>query len=305
MGAVRGGRIGGVLRGCVNFRACYRFRILFLLTCASLSASAVVAPPARTAARAGDKAISLSGTTSFLGRETGMATITLEEQWKVRYTARFRDIELRGGGRVTGLFMREQVGRNPATLYFIRLRSCRERGCDTGKTWTMLFGRWRDELVLPKGRYSLYLISDDARVQATLRRDDSPGQTVVTSLDPVRGQRLIRQPATLPGFFSAGHRFNLHTAGLAISATWPSAQPAGGLSGTCLYEADSGSRLFPYLPGCEIRGAEVEEAYIHPPGRHEPTMSLRELPEGRWDHGAYQLSPGGASRGGLFFTIPF
>lgn len=283
---------------------CRRCLVLITAGCLWTAAAAAAAPVTGTGR--GGKPLSLGRTTSIFARDPGKTTISLDEQWKIRYTARFKDIGLIGGGRLTGLLMIEQVRRNPTTLYLIRIRSCRERGCDAGRSSTSLFGRWKRELVLPKGRYSVYLISDGAPLQANLYRRSGQGRVVVTSLDPVPQQRLLRNPESFPGFYSSGHSFNLPDGGLGITATWPrSTQSSGGLSGTCLYRGHLGPSPFPYLPGCELRGAEVEELYIHRPGVREPTISLMELPEGRWNHGAYDFSPGGIGAGGLLFTMQF
>lgn len=249
--------------------------------------------------------IPLARDNSIRNRETGVFNAYVAEDSRLRYSRRKKDVHVSGGGRLTGLLLVQEGVRNPTRLYYLRMRECQSEGCQSGRSEEFLFGSWQDELLLPAGQYSIYIIADGAEVRATLRLRGLSGVKEVRDVESVRAS-LTTRAGSAPGIYSDGHSFSFPDDGLSVAASWSKeAESFLGLAGSCLYKDEQPGTALAYAPGCELRGAVMEESVVYWGGDWPPQLSLVELAKGTWSHGTYLTGPPDREIAGLLFRVAF
>lgn len=282
-----------------------RLRNCVLVLLASLLLLHPQGSMASDAEASGQRQTALAGENNIRSRETGVFRAYVAEDSRLRYSRRKKDIHVFGGGRLTGLLLVQEGVRNPTRLYYLRLRECQSEGCRSGRSEEFLFGSWQDELVVPAGQYSVYVIADGAEVTATLRLRGLFGAREVRDLERVRASVATRA-GTAPGVYSDGHSFTFPDKGLSIAASWSKeADSVPGLAGACLYRDGQPGAALAYAPGCELRGAAMEESAVYWGGKWPPELSLVELGRGTWSHGTYLTGPPDRQTAGLLFRVEF
>ena len=147
----------------------------------------------------------LAGTTRITGGSTAAMWVDIpsEVQLRSRYGPN-PDIRIKGRGRMVG-FVLTQTPVNELDREFLfggRADFCAEAGCSSNDTFQFMGASSAsgddpaNRVVLPKGRYILYLIADGSPVSVTLRLQGLRGSAKLTPTSPVASSVSVPTPET-------------------------------------------------------------------------------------------------------------
>lgn len=218
--------------------------IVASLACAMALAVPAVAKPARVA--------SLAGTTVVKGQAPAMTQVTLRSAARI---FPHRALEASGGGRFFGFVLRPAGAPASDTRAIVggQISFCKTAGCVPDGPFVTVKGFGFEEaftggqsFALPAGTYDLYLMTDGAPVQLTIRLDGLDGTTEVEPETPITMKVDSPAPSATvdsgigagPSLFSAGSANPVGGAGgLTFQAvTLTGMGPGDSEAGLCWYE---------------------------------------------------------------------
>ena len=146
----------------------------------------------------------LSGITRIMGDTTSATWVTVPKE--ARFSWRYGpnpDVTIQGGGRMAGVVITEADFSDRARRFTMAARAsfCDSPGCTSDDTHQFVVGSMpgatnRDWIVLPPGRYLLYLVTDGAPVSVTLRLHGLSGKSKLLPGTPVDAEFHAPSPET-------------------------------------------------------------------------------------------------------------
>lgn len=147
---------------------------------------------------------SLSGVTRITGNTSSVAWVTIPKE--ARFSWRYGpnpDVTIEGGGRMAGVVIMEPDLEDDRRRFAMAGRAsfCDAPGCTSDDTHQFVVGNIpgatdRDWIVLPPGRYLLYLVTDGAPVSVTLRLHGLSGRSKLSPATPVDAELRAPTPET-------------------------------------------------------------------------------------------------------------
>lgn len=184
----------------MSFWTCGASRRVCVLIGAALAVAAVAPPPAVARQRAEAGVVSLAGTNHLRFSRPGVLDVSLPEPTSLHFPlrGRSRHIVVEGDGRFVGVVLaslddRFRLRRAPLVIAGTYQR-CGTPGC-SGRAYPFVqptgLDKW-DRIRLPAGRYRLYVVTDDAPGELTLRL---PGLSGAVELPgPRTATASVREP---------------------------------------------------------------------------------------------------------------
>lgn len=246
------------------------------------------------------------------------------------------DVKIRGAGRFVGIALVHEgrtVVRDGAEVREIpalligRYRQCLSPGCDKGKPVGVVLPlahdwQWNEDLVLPRGDYTLYLIADGAPAQVELRLHGASGEAALSPTTAVDAKltNLESSPFPTKNVFTAVDSLQYRSKFLSFHAMWVHGfGPFAGHLESCLYRgrriAPAGAEHVEGSPYCthaaaadrfSISGSFSAAIVTASDYRLDFYGAAQPLPRGRWTHSLfYRLASVIEDAGSLVFQLPY
>lgn len=169
-----------------------------------LAASSWVLPAATYASAAAQASPpALSGVTRVAARTTSATWVTIPDEVRIaRRLGPNPDVSIEGGGRMAGVVLTEPdlADRNRLFMMAGRASFCDSPGCASDDTYQFSVAnvptKTPEWIVIPPGRYLLYVFTDGAPVSVTLRLHGLSGKSKLLPGTPVDAEFHAPTPET-------------------------------------------------------------------------------------------------------------